>query len=191
MIGGWGIFCKIALRWMSMDLTDDKSTLVQVMAWCRQAPSHYLSQCWHRYMWPYDVTRPQWVEEIPLFHYCDFMWLKITVKSCNISYTVVGNKIVDHSDVVGASPVDAAPMSAMLQLHLHSQFNTCLQWIGQWQLQDETRSIYSLGFSATYIRDLIVSSNWKRLGYIDIYLYVYLCVYVGLCVVNKCVSCNA
>ena len=23
-----------------------KSTLVQVMAWCRQAPSHYLNQCW-------------------------------------------------------------------------------------------------------------------------------------------------
>ena len=25
---------------------DDKSTLVQVMAWCRQATSHYLNQCW-------------------------------------------------------------------------------------------------------------------------------------------------
>ena len=31
---------------MSLYLTDDKSTLVQVMAWCRQATSHYLSQCW-------------------------------------------------------------------------------------------------------------------------------------------------
>ena len=27
----------------------------------------------------------------------------------NISRTLVGNKIVDHSDVVGASPVGAAP----------------------------------------------------------------------------------
>ena len=26
-----------------MDLTDGKSTLVQAMAWCRQATSHYLS----------------------------------------------------------------------------------------------------------------------------------------------------
>ena len=68
MIGGWGIFCKIALRWMSMDLTDDKSTLVQVMAWCRQATSHYLSQCWPRSMSPYDVTRPQWVKS--WFKYC-------------------------------------------------------------------------------------------------------------------------
>ena len=27
----------------------------------------------------------------------------------NINYTLVGNKIVDHSDVDGASPVGAAP----------------------------------------------------------------------------------
>ena len=28
--------CKFVLQWMPMDLTDGKSTLVQVMAWCRQ-----------------------------------------------------------------------------------------------------------------------------------------------------------
>ena len=61
MIDGWGIACELTLRWMSLNLTDDKSTLVQVMALCRQAPSHYLSQCWPRSMSPYDVTRPQWV----------------------------------------------------------------------------------------------------------------------------------
>ena len=64
MIVGWGIFYKMALRWMSMDLTDDKSTLVQVMAWCRQATSHYLSQCWPRSMPPYGVTWPQWVKSL-------------------------------------------------------------------------------------------------------------------------------
>ena len=46
---------------MSLDLTDDKSTLVPVMAWCRQATSHYLSQCWPSSMSPYGFTRPQWV----------------------------------------------------------------------------------------------------------------------------------
>ena len=50
---------EIALRWMPLDLNDDKSTLVQVMAWCRQATSHYLSQCWPRSMSPNGVTRPQ------------------------------------------------------------------------------------------------------------------------------------
>ena len=56
---GWDISCKIALRWMPLDLTDDKSTLVQVMTWCRQATSHYLSRCWPRFM------SPQWVNHTP------------------------------------------------------------------------------------------------------------------------------
>ena len=58
VIDGWGIYCEIATRWLPLDLTDDKSTLFQVMAWCCQATSHYLSQCWHGYMWPYGITRP-------------------------------------------------------------------------------------------------------------------------------------
>ena len=33
-------------------LTDNKSTLVQIMAWCHQAPCHYLSQCWHIFVLP-------------------------------------------------------------------------------------------------------------------------------------------
>ena len=61
--GCWGISYEIALRWMPLDLTDDKSTLVQVMAWCRQATSHYLSQCWRRCVLPYGITRPQWVNQ--------------------------------------------------------------------------------------------------------------------------------
>ena len=36
----------------------------------------------------------------------------ITVKSLNIRRTLVGNYIVDHSDVVGASPVGAAPATS-------------------------------------------------------------------------------
>ena len=54
-------------RWMPWDLTDDKSTLVQVMAWCHQATSHYLSQCWPSSMSPYGITRPQWVKWNNLF----------------------------------------------------------------------------------------------------------------------------
>ena len=59
VIDGWGISCEIAQIWMSLDFTDDQSTMVQVMAWWRQATSHYQSQCWPRS--PYGVTRPQWV----------------------------------------------------------------------------------------------------------------------------------
>ena len=58
VIDRWGICYELALRRMSLDLTDDKSILVQVMAWCHQATSYYLSQCWPRSLSPYGVTRP-------------------------------------------------------------------------------------------------------------------------------------
>ena len=45
----------------------------------------------------------------------------------------------------------------MLRLHLHSRLNTWFQWIGQRQLQDETRIIYFSGFGASCIRDFTVS----------------------------------
>ena len=61
MVNGWGISCEIALIWVSLDHTYDKSTLVQVMAWCRQATSHYMSQCWPRSLSPYGVIRPRWI----------------------------------------------------------------------------------------------------------------------------------
>ena len=58
----WGIACEIAIRRISLDLADNKSTLVQIMTWCRQATSHYLSQCWPRSLSPYGITRLHWVK---------------------------------------------------------------------------------------------------------------------------------
>ena len=62
VIDGSDIFCEIALIWMSLDFTGDRSILVQVMTWCHQATSHYLSQCWPRSLSPYDIISPQWVD---------------------------------------------------------------------------------------------------------------------------------
>ena len=55
-------------------------------------------------------------------------------KTYNISRTLVGNKIVDNSDVVGASPAGAAPTT--------SSFSTehPFQWIERRQLQEDTRN---------------------------------------------------
>ena len=75
------------IKWPSWEchLSDDQSTLVQVKAWCRQA-SHYLSQCWPRFMSPYGVTRPQWVNTLRprqnVWHFPDdifkcISWMKI------------------------------------------------------------------------------------------------------------------
>ena len=75
VIGGWGNSCEIALTWKPPDLTDDKSTLAQVMAWCRQATSHYLSQCWpilcrHMYLLLTSIFLTFWhkLQEFP-WHY--------------------------------------------------------------------------------------------------------------------------
>ena len=42
-----------------------------------------------------------------------FYLIKVTYRQVsNIRRTLLGNKIVDHSDVVGASPVGAAPTTS-------------------------------------------------------------------------------
>ena len=51
----------ISLKCVSMAPTDDNLTQDQLMALCHQIPSHYLPQCWQRYLIPYDITRSQWV----------------------------------------------------------------------------------------------------------------------------------
>ena len=61
-----GTCCEFALRWMPQNLINEKSTLFQVMAWCHQATSHCLSQCWPRSISPYGVIRPQWVKSLAL-----------------------------------------------------------------------------------------------------------------------------
>ena len=73
----WHISYEIALIWISLDFIDDQSTLVQVMAWCRQATSHYLSQCWPRSVTSYGITRPNWVNSF---------WLGSII--CNLDNTI-------------------------------------------------------------------------------------------------------
>ena len=47
-------------------------------------------------------------------------------------------------------------LSRLLQLYIHSLFNTWLQQVVQRQLWDTTSNIYVLWFDAAYIRGLIV-----------------------------------
>ena len=46
VMDGWDIFYEITLWWISLDFTDNKSPFVQVMAWRRQATSHWACQVW-------------------------------------------------------------------------------------------------------------------------------------------------
>ena len=63
--------CEVTLGWMSKNQTNANSTLVQVMAWCHQAPSHYLNWCWPKSLPTYGITRPWWVNYLRLH---DTIW---------------------------------------------------------------------------------------------------------------------
>ena len=56
-------FWWISFWKLSLELGYDKSILVQVMAWCRQATIRYFSQFWPSFMSPCDVINPQWVKQ--------------------------------------------------------------------------------------------------------------------------------
>ena len=76
LIGPWEIW-KQSKRWMPQDLSDYKSPLTQVKAWCHYATSHYLNQCRHRFKSPYNVTRSQWFFKNDLHWYFAY-WLNDT-----------------------------------------------------------------------------------------------------------------
>ena len=57
---------SILLKWMPQNFIDGESTLGQLVAWCLQAPSHYLSYCLPRSVLPCGVIRPQWVNKIAI-----------------------------------------------------------------------------------------------------------------------------
>ena len=87
MIHALSTSCEIAFIWMSQNTFNDKSTLVQVMAWCHQAASHYINQWGPRSLLPSSVSMQQWVNvsslvnwKLELFvklynfpHHCDFI----------------------------------------------------------------------------------------------------------------------
>ena len=55
-IGSWALVVR----------RGEKSIVVSLMAWCRQATRHYLNQCWPRSMLPYGIPRPKWVKLVPI-----------------------------------------------------------------------------------------------------------------------------
>ena len=100
-------------------------------------------------------------------------------QTSNINRALVGNKLVDHSDVVGASHIGAAPTISSFSIkHLTSMDL-------ERQLQYETRINEVLGFGATYIRYpryikyVTVSIPFYHVGFLGVRLAtLYLKVYI-------------
>ena len=55
--------CGNSIIWMLQDLAGGKSILVQGRAWCHQATSHYMKQCWLQSLMPHGIIRPKWVKK--------------------------------------------------------------------------------------------------------------------------------
>ena len=102
--------CKSALRWRPQNPSNEKSALVQVMAWCRQATSHYLSQCWPRSVAIWSDTRPQWVEYMSVNWLRDWCWnvwlthLRLQQSSCSCyvkSFLTIWKSLLDSLFIDG------------------------------------------------------------------------------------------
>ena len=139
-----------APRSMPWDLTDDKSTLGQVMAWCRPATSHYLSQCWPSSMSHYGITRPQWVNGL-----ITTTWLTWDILS-NDRYLQIGSMLTlymlqyfedEETEIhicifVFLLPLDTEMVAEILphmedkyMFRMHIQYHSCW-WPGITRIQD-------------------------------------------------------
>ena len=126
-------------RYIKLKILSTKTVILT--HWCLQG--HRWFRWWHG-AYQLDEIRPsQSALDGALFHFTHgrdmqcllwaLLWKIITLSSFDIRCTLVGNKIIDHSDEVRASPVSAAPTTPL---------NTWLQWIEQRQLQDKNRNMY-------------------------------------------------
>ena len=149
LIGPWEIWrqvekCYIQTDWQlrhslwnfSQVNVKRHNWLVQIMAWCRQATSHYLNHCWPRSMSPYSITRPQWVKHLfklgspNLDQSCKIPWLRsllccgiigldlqgqIELKSKNIIHFELVHDITSQQLKLGFPNLDQKCIVALLR----------------------------------------------------------------------------
>ena len=89
---------------MPLVLTHVNQTLVKGMARGHWEKSQYINQIiyWSRFLMLYSFSKDQWVH------------LYVYRQTSHISNTLADNKIIDHSNVVAAPRVDAAPTTSSL-----------------------------------------------------------------------------
>ena len=91
-------------------------------------------------------------------HYSSWLINVMYSKTSNISRTLVGSKIVDHSDVVGAAPVGAAPTTSSFS----TQHLVSMDWAKATEKRDEKP--LNFGIWCACIRGLVVFTYIKKLN---------------------------
>ena len=104
-----GIFNGTVLTLIPHDHNDDKSTLKLVMAWCRQATSNSLNQCWQRPVTLYFITMSHRVKRqmelicimmtcyLNAFHISGPFWNGLVIRSCDVVIAVSIDKILNKA----------------------------------------------------------------------------------------------
>ena len=165
MTDGCDILSEIALRWISLDLSDDKSTLVQVMAWCHQAPSHYLNQCWARSLPLYGITRPQWVK-----NYEDEIWVSfLSSRFCIYLYLKQYKAILCNNGPV------SSPHMVLREILIHRIDFTLASWL---QKLVELGCLFNSSFRITTKKTskLNITGHlwWQAIGILDKHIFSFL-----------------
>ena len=121
--------CTVMLKKYNQDLLFCLNTFQLLTHWPEVPPCNVieLGQDWMRYAccliapsyYPnkFDLALAKSRGDIHLIAMLQIWMTKMSLKTTfsqtsNINCTLVGNKLVDHSDVVGASPVGAAPTTS-------------------------------------------------------------------------------
>ena len=145
MVGSWNCISKYHMHWSFFNGLMSWSNICMLM--CRKtliftyanSPLKYPSQfsCWNvmgvsGMMSNFDLTYQSLQDAVVITDYH---------KVSNIRRTLVGNKIFDHSDVVGASPAGAAPTTSSFSTwHLAS-----MDWAKTTARRDEKHSCFGIG----------------------------------------------
>ena len=136
-----------ALKWMPQDLTDDKSPQVQVMAWCHQAASHYLSWCWLRSMLPYGNVHC-WLKA------ASFIAIQITIFL--VKHLHSSSFVFDHNNP------KKGPLCHSKRRHRKYR-RPFYEWIHSWKMFSQTLCCFYLccvGVSLSFFLDFVLNTYY-------------------------------
>ena len=143
MVGPWVAWWRYTVPiWRPGDHIS--AALVQVMVWCHQATSHYLSQCWPRSVLPYGIIRPQWVNTLGPEQNGSY------VATCNTwwhhqmeTFSAILALCAGKSLVTGAGNSPVTNEFPLCQWRRALMFSLICAWINSWvnnrEAQDDLR----------------------------------------------------
>ena len=139
--------CEIPLIWIPQNTFDnDKSTLVQVMAWCHQATGNHLNQCWPIYMTPWYASQGHNELKYELCYYVDLLPKQLAINNPDfhsyLCFFFCINSLSPSHRVISWRPQAITWISfnfVMLSLFLEAVSIIAQHWDGTWTLSPSSR----------------------------------------------------